>query len=561
MKQIYLVRHAKPETAPDQGSVCLGSRTDVPLGAEGIDQTLELAGFFREKKLTAAYCSTLSRSHQTASLLLKHSGHGQLPLHQVRDFCEVDAGIWDGMSFEQIMKEYPKEFEARGKALGRYVPPDGESLAMAGDRFWNAMERLGLLSPPPGEEEEQILIVAHGGVIQAFLCLLSGKDIDRLWDYNIPYVGVTILSQGRFDPLPRILTHAGRKAGRSMKKMNGFQKGVNLGGWISQFETYDRAHFDTFITEEDIRQIASLGFDHVRVPVDYVLFEEEDGTPKEDGFHYLDLCRQWCAQNGLHMLIDLHECYGYSFDPLKNLDREAFFYDQKLQTRFLDLWCRIAGHFAPWQEQIAFEPLNEVVLEQVADAWNRVASAFITKMRAIVSDSYLVIGGVCYSSVTSVPLLNIPVDDRIVYNFHCYEPLVFTHQGAYWVDRMPEDFRIGYPRELETYRQAADELKLSKELAGTINQVEVSQAGEEFFEAIFAPALKKSEEDQVPLYCGEYGVIDLADRQDTLRWLKDIHAVMDRHGIGRALWNYKEKDFGFSGAGFSDIREQFIKIL
>ena len=117
-----------------------------------------------------------------------------------------------------------------------------------------------------------------------------------------------------------------------MRKFEGFQKGVNLGGWISQFDAYDKEHFDSFITQADIRDIASLGFDHVRVPVDYVLFEEEDGTSKEDGFHYLELCRQWCAEYGLRMLIDLHECYGYSFDPLKkDMDRERFFYDKDLQ--------------------------------------------------------------------------------------------------------------------------------------------------------------------------------------------------------------------------------------
>ena len=109
-----------------------------------------------------------------------------------------------------------------------------------------------------------------------------------------------------------------------MKQLTGFLRGVNLGGWISQFDAYDKNHFDTFITEKDIDDIASLGFDHVRVPVDYVLFEEEDGTPKEDGFHYLKNCRQWCEKNHLNMLIDLHECYGYSFDPLKkDMDRDA----------------------------------------------------------------------------------------------------------------------------------------------------------------------------------------------------------------------------------------------
>ena len=339
-----------------------------------------------------------------------------------------------------------------------------------------------------------------------------------------------------------------------MRQIKGFQRGVNLGGWISQFDRYDKAHFDTFITENDIADIASLDLDHVRVPVDYVLFEDEDGTPKEDGFYYLDQCREWCAKRGLNMLIDLHECYGYSFDPLKkDMDRERFFYDKELQTRFLNLWKRIAEHFAPYQNQIAFEPLNEVVLQEVADAWNHVATDFIHMMREIVPDAYLVVGGVRYSSVTSVPLLDLPIDDRVVYNFHCYEPFVFTHQGAYWVDQMPSDFRVNYPETLETYREEVHRQGLPEEMAGVIFEEGISEPGEALFEDIFAPALKKAEEDQVALYCGEYGVIDLADKASAERWLRDIHAVMERHGIGGALWNYKEKDFGFVGRGIEMI--------
>ena len=53
-----------------------------------------------------------------------------------------------------------------------------------------------------------------------------------------------------------------------MSIFSGFHKGVNLGGWISQFDKYDHDHFDTFITRDDIKNIASLGFDHVRVPAD-----------------------------------------------------------------------------------------------------------------------------------------------------------------------------------------------------------------------------------------------------------------------------------------------------
>ena len=347
-----------------------------------------------------------------------------------------------------------------------------------------------------------------------------------------------------------------------MRKFEGFQKGVNLGGWISQFDEYDPAHFNSFITKGDIQNIAELGFDHVRVPVDYILLESEDGTPKDEGFRYLEQCREWCAEYGLRMLIDLHECYGYSFDPLKKgMDRERFFHDAAMQERFLNLWRRIAERFAPYPDQIAYEPLNEVVLQEVADAWNQVASAWIRMMREIVPDSWLVVGGVRYSSVTSVPLLQIPLDEKVVYNFHCYEPMVFTHQGAYWVENMPRDFRIGYPADMEDYRKADRSMKLSDDLSGAVFKADVSEVGEAFFESIFAPAVQKAQADGVPLYCGEYGVIEQADNQDTLRWLKDIHAVMNHYGIGRALWNYKEKDFGFLSEKFGEIREQFIKVL
>ena len=35
-----------------------------------------------------------------------------------------------------------------------------------------------------------------------------------------------------------------------MRIFEHFQKGVNLGGWISQFAKYDQEHFETFITRK-----------------------------------------------------------------------------------------------------------------------------------------------------------------------------------------------------------------------------------------------------------------------------------------------------------------------
>lgn len=344
-----------------------------------------------------------------------------------------------------------------------------------------------------------------------------------------------------------------------MKKFEGFQKGVNLGGWISQFAKYSKEHFETFITEKDIEYIASLGFDHVRVPVDYNVLEDEEGNVIESGFEYLKKCRKWCEKYKLNMLIDLHECYGYSFDPLKkDMDRKKFFYDAALQERFFKLWEKIANTFKDYENQVAFEPLNEVVLAEVKDAWNEVATKYIRLIRSICPKAYIVIGGVRYNNVLSVALLDVPVDDRIVYNFHCYEPMVFTHQGAYWVDYMPSDFRIGYPKTLEEYRTVSREL--TDDLAGAIFSENAGEIGTDFFEKIFTPAIKAAQEKGVALYCGEYGVIDLADNEDKLRWLTDIHAVFEKYGIGKALWNYKEKDYGLVDESFESIKERFIEL-
>jgi hypothetical protein len=65
----------------------------------------------------------------------------------------------------------------------------------------------------------------------------------------------------------------------------------------------------------------------------------------------------------------------------------------------------------------------------------------------------------------------------------------------------------------------------------------------------------------MPLYCGEFGVIDQAPVGDTLRWLTDTVSIFRKYGIGHALWTYKEKDFGLIGDHYQQIRSEMIAIL
>lgn len=343
-----------------------------------------------------------------------------------------------------------------------------------------------------------------------------------------------------------------------MRTLEGFYRGVNLGGWLSQ-GPLDKEHLDTFITEADIRRIASWGADHIRLPIDYDNFENEDGTDKPEGYTYIDNCIAWCRRAGLNIVLDLHKTYGYVFDqPEKSID---FFYNEALQNRFYRLWEKLIDRYKDDQDIIMFEPLNEVVSPDVVNEWNLIGGRCIEIIRAKAPTAKILFGGVGYNAVTSIKYLSAPVDENIVYNFHCYEPVLFTHQSAYWVEGMPLDFHINYPGDWDEYLEKSRKIPGCMHGAISDKNIELTELGTAFFETMFMDAIKVAEERNAPIYCGEYGVIDQAPLDGTLSWFKDIHSVFTKYNIGRAVWNYKEKDYGLEGAHYAPIIDELVKYL
>jgi len=65
---------------------------------------------------------------------------------------------------------------------------------------------------------------------------------------------------------------------------------------------------------------------------------------------------------------------------------------------------------------------------------------------------------------------------------------------------------------------------------------------------LLLPALEFMQAHKVPLYCGEFGVIETAPAGSRRRWHADIVDLFNEYGIGRAVWSYKEMDFGLVDA-------------
>ena len=317
-----------------------------------------------------------------------------------------------------------------------------------------------------------------------------------------------------------------------MKEMIGFKKGINFGGWLSQCN-YEKKHLDTFITENDFKTAASWGIDHIRVPFDYNILENSDGSFNEEGFAYLTMAVNACKANGLNLILDLHKTAGFSFDYYGESE-SGFFDSEEYQERFYRLWEEMARRYGSLTPNVAFELLNEVTDECFIDAWNRIVKVCIGRIRKIAPDILILVGSYHNNSADTVQFLDEPFDENVIYNMHCYEPLKFTHQGAYWTDAIIPEERMAF---------------------------EESITSEEYFEELFSTAIAKAEKHGTGLYCGEYGCIDVVSPEDTVKWYKTINSVFEKHGIGRAAWNYKAMDFGLSDARLDNVRNELLKLI
>lgn len=333
-------------------------------------------------------------------------------------------------------------------------------------------------------------------------------------------------------------------------------RGINFGGYLSQCEhTLD--HYATFITKEDVKKVKDLGFDHIRLPIDYEVLETREGFEYTEGIAYVNQFLLWCEEYEMDVVLDLHKAYGYDFNDAGDPNKNNLFANEELQKRFVDLWTRLAQHYGKLP-YVAFELLNEVVEEHVADNWNKLIDVTVNAIRRYAPDTPIIYGGIQWNSARTLKLLNKPEDDNIIFTFHMYEPLIFTHQKAYWVPNMPMDKTIEYPATMDYYKEMS---ALIGYKGKDVTVSECKEMGKPFLIEMIKEAVDMAKEAGVRLYCGEFGVIDRAPVEDTLRWYRDIFDVFKQFDIHAAVWSYKEMDFGVTDEHYAPIADELFKIL
>lgn len=246
---------------------------------------------------------------------------------------------------------------------------------------------------------------------------------------------------------------------------------------------------NNYVTADDIRFIASQGANTVRLPFNYKLLTDEDYmglTAAQDGFARVDSVVKWCRDNGLYIILDMHDCPGGQTGD--NID-DGYGYpwlleSEQSQRLFCEIWRRIAERYRNETVILGYELMNEPVahyfdnkaeLNAKLEPLYRRATAAI---REVDRNHVILLGGAQWNSIFDM-FTDWTFDNNLMYTCH----------------------RYGGPATREAIQSFID----FRDKTG------------------------------LPMYMGEIG-------HNTDEWQADFVSVMEDANIGYTFWPYKKVD-------------------
>jgi endoglucanase len=305
-----------------------------------------------------------------------------------------------------------------------------------------------------------------------------------------------------------------------------FNRGINLTGWF-QVDYPGQIQFTKF-THKDLADIKSLGCDVVRLPVN--LHAMTSGEP-----HYyvdrlflsfLDSVADWCEQLELYLIIDNH-----SFDP--NVDTQP-----NIVNILVKVWAQMASHYKDRSEYILYEILNEPHGIS-STTWGEIQQQAINAIRAVDKKHTIIVGGSGYNTYTELKNLPHYTDNNLLYTFHFYDPFIFTHQGASWVNpSMVPLSGVPFPY------SSADMPACPPALKGTWIESNINsypaQGNVEKVRSLINNAISFRNSRDVNIYCGEFGVfIPNSPPDDRVLWYNTVKLYLEENNIPWTIWDYK----------------------
>jgi len=324
----------------------------------------------------------------------------------------------------------------------------------------------------------------------------------------------------------------------------GIHRGVNASHWLSQSDRRgpERA---AYFTEDDVKLIAEMGFDHVRIPIDEEQMWDDAGRQDAEAFDLLDAALDWCGRAGLRAVVDLHILRTHHF---LDGERSPLWADPHEPQRFADLWRQLSERLrGRANDQVAYELLNEPVAAS-DDDWNRVWPAPFAAIRQAEPQRIVVLGSNRWNSVNNFAALTVPDDEHCILTFHFYYPMLITHYTApWWKGGGFYDGPVRYPGSPIAPEDFARLPDAERQALREDNEPFDAEAMRRLFQAPLAVRQRTAK----PLYCGEFGCWDKVDAIDPAirpAWFGDMIDLLNAEAIPWAVWDYGRGGFGILDA-------------
>jgi broad specificity phosphatase PhoE len=156
---------------------------DPPLSGEGRRQAELLGHRLAGHRFPGFYASDLKRAFQTAEAIGAIIGRDPEPEPGLR---EIFLGEWEGLRSDEIAERYPEAWARWSEEPNWDLVPGGEGMARFEARVTAALDAI-----LQRHAHSEVLVVTHGGVIQAALHRVIGRPSHGLFPFKIQNASIS----------------------------------------------------------------------------------------------------------------------------------------------------------------------------------------------------------------------------------------------------------------------------------------------------------------------------------------------------------------------------------
>lgn len=180
---LVLIRHGETKWNTEHR---MQGQTDIPLNAVGVKQAERMAKQLETYPIQSFYSSPLKRAHRTARII--HTLHGGAPLTFHDDLKERSFGTGEGLTYNEITRQFPVMAFDRSWDHPYSQIPGGERLIDVYRRGIRFMRELVV-----NDQGKTVAVIAHGVIIRCIISYLMGLPLNANMLYELKNTSLTVI--------------------------------------------------------------------------------------------------------------------------------------------------------------------------------------------------------------------------------------------------------------------------------------------------------------------------------------------------------------------------------